>query len=60
MYVDFCFESFDLLTLSALGGAGPSIAWGGQFDPHILTAPGGLLGHKSSNFNHYTFQGEDK
>ena len=44
-----------LLSLSALGGAGSSIAWeGGQFDPHILTAPGALLGHKSSNFNHYT------
>ena len=37
------------LTLSAMGGAGPSIAWGGQFDPHFLTAPGGLLGHKSFN-----------
>ena len=33
------------LTLSALGGAGPSIAWGGgQFDPHFLTAPRGLIG----------------
>ena len=30
-------------TLSALGGAGPSIAWGGQFDPHFLPAPRGLL-----------------
>ena len=29
-----------------MGGAGPSMAWGGgQFDPHFLTAPGGLLGH---------------
>ena len=28
-----------------MGGAGPSIAWEeGQFDPHFLTAPGGLLG----------------
>ena len=38
-----------------------SRAWGGgQFDPHFLTAPGGLLGHNSFNFNHYTVQGEDK
>ena len=34
-----------ILTLSALEGADPSIAWGDQFDPHFLTAPGGLLGH---------------
>ena len=27
---------------------------GGQFDPHFLTAPGGLLGHNSFNFNNYT------
>ena len=26
----------------------------GQFDPHFLTAPGGLMGHFSFNFNHYT------
>ena len=49
------------LTLSALGGAGPSIVWGGgQFDPHFLTAPWGLLDHNSSNFNHNTVKGEDK
>ena len=42
------------LTLSAMGGAGPSIVWGGQFDPHFLTAPWGLLDHNFSNFNHYT------
>ena len=43
------------LTLSALGGAIRYIAWGGaQFDPHFLTAPRGLLGHNSFNFNHYT------
>ena len=43
-----------------MGGAGPSIAWGVQFDPHFLTAPRGLLGHDSFNFNHYTVEGEDK
>lgn len=37
-------------TLSVLGSAGPSIT----FDPHFLTAPGGLMGHISFNFNHYT------
>ena len=43
------------LTLSAMGGARPSILWGGgQFDPHFSSAPGGLLGHNSFNFNHYT------
>ena len=43
------------LTLSALGGRRSLYSLGGgQFDRHILTAPGGLLGHKSSNFNHYT------
>ena len=26
----------------------------GQFDPHFLTAPGGLMGHISFNFKHYT------
>ena len=37
--------SFKSLTLSALGGVGPSIIWGGgQFDPHFLTAPRGLIG----------------
>ena len=43
------------LTLSDMGGAGTSMAWGGgQFDPHFLTAPGGLLGHVFFfNFNHY-------
>ena len=35
----------ETLTLSALGGAGPSIAWGGgQFDPLLLTARRGLIG----------------
>ena len=43
-----------LLTLSARGGAGPSRAWGGQFDPHFLTAPGGIFGHNSFNVDHYT------
>ena len=43
------------LTLSAMGVAGPSIIWGGgQFDPHFLTAPWGLLGHNSFSFNHST------
>ena len=42
------------LTLSAMGGTGPSIAWGGQFDPHFLTAPWGLFGRNSVNFNPYT------
>ena len=46
---------FFLLTLSAMGGAGPSIAWGGggQFNPHLLTAPRGLFGHYTFNLNHY-------
>ena len=43
------------LTLSALGVAGPSKAWGGvNLTRTFLTAPGGLLGHNSFNFNHYT------
>ena len=34
-------DKFPLLTLSALEGSVPSIAWGGgQFDPHIWQLPG--------------------
>ena len=44
-----------LITLSAMGGAGPSIAW------HTLfAAPGGLLGHNIFDFNHFTVKREDK
>ena len=49
-----CLIQSRLLTLSDMGVVGPTIALGGQFDPHFLTAPWGLLDHNSSNFNHNT------
>ena len=39
-------------------GVGPSISWGGgQFDPHFLTAPGGLLAPISFQFESNEFHG---
>ena len=53
-HIPLCGMFFKYLTLSALGGAGPSIAWGGvNLTRTFLQLPGGLMGHNSFNFNHY-------
>ena len=45
---------FILLNPFCPGGCWSRYSLGGQFDPHFLTAPRGVLGHNSFNISHYT------